>query len=173
MANVQLPDGSVIETPDGESVKQVTERIGAGLAKAAIAGRVNGKVVDLSTPISGDASLSVITNKDTEGVEIMRHSCAHIMAEAICRIWPEAKLVYGPAVDDGFYYDIDLDESIRPEDFARIEEEMGRIVKADSLFVRLEMSRDEALARVGGDKYKADNIPGLMVSVSFRCTGYP
>ena len=93
-----------------------------------------------------------------DGLEIMRHSCAHIMAEGICSIWPEAKLVYGPAVEDGFYYDIDLDEPIRPDDFERIEEKMREIVKSDKPFVRKEMSRAEALAKLAGDKYKTDNI---------------
>jgi len=88
----------------------------------------------------------------------MRHSCAHIMAEAICNIWPDAKLVYGPTVEDGFYYDIDLDEPIRPSDFERIEEKMHEIVKADKPFIRKEMSKAEALKKLTGDKYKTDNI---------------
>jgi threonyl-tRNA synthetase len=109
MARIKLPDGAVIEANDGITGKQAAEKIGAGLAKAAIAAKIDGKVVDLATPISGDASIQIITSKDTEGLEIMRHSCAHIMAEAICRLWPKTKLVYGPTVDEGFYYDIDLD----------------------------------------------------------------
>lgn len=95
---------------------------------------------------------------DEQGLEIMRHSCAHIMAEAICSIWTEAKLVYGPAVEDGFYYDIDLDEPIRPADFKRIEEKMREIIKADKPFIRSEMTRSEALEKLAGDKYKTDNI---------------
>ncbi len=158
MARIKLPDGSIIEANDGITGKQVAEKIGAGLAKAAIAVKVNGSLVDLSTPITGDASIQIITSKDTEGVEIMRHSCAHIMAEAICQLWPQTKLVYGPTVDDGFYYDIDLDEPIRPGDFERIEEKMGEIVKADKPFVRKEMTRAEALAKLAGDKYKTDNV---------------
>ena len=158
MARIKLPDGAIIEANDGITGKQVAEKIGAGLAKAAIAVKVNGSLVDLSAPITGDASIQIITSKDTEGVEIMRHSCAHIMAEAICQLWPQTKLVYGPTVDDGFYYDIDLDEPIRPGDFERIEEKMGEIVKADKPFVRKEMTRAEALAKLAGDKYKTDNV---------------
>ena len=124
MARIKLPDGAIIEASDGITGKQVAEKIGAGLAKAAIAAKVNGNLVDLSTPITGDVSIQIITSKDTEGLEIMRHSCAHIMAEAICQLWPQTKLVYGPTVEDGFYYDIDLDEPIRPGDFERIEEKM-------------------------------------------------
>ena len=158
MAKVQLPDGSFLEAPDGTTVRDFAERIGAGLAKAAIAGRVNDELVDVSTPISGQATLTIITAKDDDGLKIMRHSCAHIMAEAICSIWPGAGLVYGPTVTDGFYYDIDLDEAIRPEDFERIEEKMAEIIKADNPFKRIEMTRAEALRRVGGDKYKTDNV---------------
>ena len=128
------------------------------MAKAAVAAKVNGQLVDLSTPINGDAAIQIITAKDEEGLEVMRHSCAHIMAEAICSIWPEAKLVYGPTVEEGFYYDIDLDEPIRPSDFERIEEKMQEIAKADKPFIRKEMTRAEALAKLAGDKYKTDNI---------------
>ncbi|UCE50691.1 MAG: threonine--tRNA ligase, partial [Phycisphaerales bacterium] len=96
--------------------------------------------------------------RDDEGLEVMRHSCAHVMAEAICSIWPETKLVYGPAVEDGFYYDVDLDEPIRPDDFERIEQKMAEIVKANKPFVRKEMSKAEALDRLAGEKYKTDNI---------------
>ena len=148
MAKIKLPDGNLLELQDGVTAKQVAERIGASLAKAAIAARVNGQLVDLSTPISGDASIQIITAKDTEAIEILRHSCAHIMAQAICSIWPKARLVYGPTVQDGFYYDIDLDEPIRPTDFERIEEEMSRIVKADKPFIRKEMTREEALKKL-------------------------
>ena len=88
----------------------------------------------------------------------MRHSCAHVMAEAICSLWPQTKLVYGPTVQDGFYYDIDLDEPIRPDDFPRIEARMQEIVEADKPFTRREMSRQEALEKLKGDKYKTDNI---------------
>ena len=158
MAKVKLPDGSILEAPDGTTVGEFAERIGVGLAKAAIAGRVNDKLVDLSAPVSGEVELAIITDKDEDGLEIMRHSCAHVMAEAICEIWPTTKLVYGPTVRDGFYYDIDLDEAIRPEDFERIESKMAEIVKADEPLKRIEMSREQALQRIAGDKYKADNI---------------
>jgi threonyl-tRNA synthetase len=115
-------------------------------------------LVDLSTPITADAAVQIITLAETEGLEIMRHSCAHIMAEAICSIWPGAKLVYGPTVEDGFYYDIDLDEPICPADFERIEKKMCEITKADKPFIRKEMSRSEALAKLASDRYKTDNI---------------
>jgi len=158
MAKVTLPDGSTLEVSDGTTAKQLAQQIGPALAKAAVAASVNGKLVDLSTPINGRTAVKIITIKDDQGLEIMRHSCAHIMAEAICSIWPATKLVYGPTVEDGFYYDIDLDEPIRPADFERIEEKMREIVKADKPFVRKEMSKAEALEKLAGDKYKTDNI---------------
>jgi threonyl-tRNA synthetase len=160
MVKVTLPDGSMLEIAGGTTAKQLAEKIGPakGGVKAAVAAKVNDRLVDLSTPIDSHASVQFVTIKDQEGLEIMRHSCAHIMAEAICSIWPQAKLVYGPTVADGFYYDIDLDEPIRPADFERIEEKMQEIIRADKPFVRKEMTRAEALAKLAGDKYKTDNI---------------
>ncbi len=158
MAIVRLPDGKLLEAPDGTSIQEFAQQIGAGLAKAAIAANLNGRMVDVSTPVVGQADLRILTSRDAEALEIMRHSCAHVMAEAICRLWPAAKLVYGPTVRDGFYYDIDLDDPIRPEDFGRIEAEMAAIVKADDPIRRMEMGRQEALRKVAGDRYKTDNI---------------
>lgn len=158
MAEVTLPDGSKLDIADGSTVMQLAEQIGPGLAKASVAAKIDGQLVDLSTPLTGQIAVQIITLKDDEGIEVMRHSCAHVMAEALCSIWPETKLVYGPAVEDGFYYDIDLDEAIKPSDFGRIEEKMRQIAKAESPFVRTDMSRAEALEKLAGDKYKTNNI---------------
>jgi len=163
MVIIRLPDGSRLEISEQTTAKQVAEQIGPGLAKAAIAAKINGQLKDLSVLITPEApnqevDVQILTLKDKESLEILRHSCAHIMAEAICSIWPETKLVYGPTVDDGFYYDIDLDEPIRPTDFERIEKKMAVIVNADQPFVRKEITRDEALKKLSGDKYKTDNI---------------
>ena len=158
MAEVTLPDGSRLEIADGSTARQLAERIGPGLARAAVAAKINGRLSDLSTPISGQATVQIITPKDDEGLKVMRHSCAHVMAEAVCQIWPGTRLVYGPTVEDGFYYDIDLDEPIRPTDFERIEQKMREIAGADRPFVRKEMGRAEALEKLAGDKYKSDNI---------------
>ncbi|MBN1796033.1 MAG: threonine--tRNA ligase [Sedimentisphaerales bacterium] len=157
MSKVKLPDGSEIAA-NGITAGQLAEQIGPRLGKAAVAAKINGQITDLSTPINDVAEVKILTGKDAEGMDVMRHSCAHIMAEAICSIWPEAKLVYGPTVEDGFYYDIDLDEPIRPEDFEKIEKKMAEIVKADEPFVRKEMPRAEALKKLANDKYKTDNI---------------
>ncbi len=158
MAKITLPDGSALEIADGATAKQVAEKIGPGLAKAAVAARIDGQLVDLATPIMDSPGVEIVTPRDKEGLEVMRHSCAHVMAEAICSVWPEAKLVYGPTVEDGFYYDIDLDTPIRPDDFPRIEARMQEIVAADKPIVRAEMPRRQALEKVKGNKYKVDNI---------------
>jgi threonyl-tRNA synthetase len=158
MAQIELPDGSVLKAPDGASVGDIAQQIGPGLAKAALAGRLNGELVDLSASVGNEAHIEIITAKDGVGLDILRHSCAHIMAEAVCSIWPDARLVYGPPVRDGFYYDIDLDTPIRPEDFERIEARMREIITADTPFRRVEMSRVEALQKMAGDRYKTDNI---------------
>ena len=144
MAQVTLPDGTIIEAPDGTTVQGFAEQIGPGLARVALAGEIDGERVDLSTPVNGEISLKIITARNEEGLEIIRHSCGHIMAEAICSIWPEAKLVYGPTVRDGFYYDIDLATAITPEDFGKIEAKMKEIIKANKPFVRKEINRQQA-----------------------------
>lgn len=158
MAQVTLPDGSKMDIQNGSTVQQLAEQIGPSLARAAVAARLNDELVDLSTPVNTDTTIQIITLKDHEGLEVLRHSCAHIMAEAICSIWPETKLVYGPTIEDGFYYDIDLDEAIKPDDFERIEKRMRQIIKADSPFIRKELPRQQALAKLSADKYKTDNI---------------
>jgi threonyl-tRNA synthetase len=158
MAKVTLPDGSTLEIADRTTARQLAEQLGPQLAKAAVAAKVNGQLVDLSTPITGDGPVQIITRRDHEGLEVMRHSCAHIMAEAICSMWPQTKLVYGPTIEDGFYYDLDLDEPIRPTDFERIEDTMREIIAQDKPFVRKQMTKAEALEKLAADKYKTDNI---------------
>ncbi len=175
MVKVTLPNGSTLEVAESTTAKQIAEQIGPGLAKAALAVRIKGQLTDLSSPVTEDSEIQIITSKDQQGLEIMRHSCAHIMAEAICTLWPEAKLVYGPIVEDGFYYDIDLDETIRPTDFGNIEEQMRQIIKADSPFIKKEMTREQALEKMAGDKYKTDNInraDGDMITFYSRGTGF-
>jgi len=158
MVKATLPDGSIKEIENGSTVFELAQQIGISLAKAALAAKVNGELVDLSTKIDSDVSVEIITAKSEQALEIMRHSCSHIMAEAICSIWPKAKLVYGPVVEDGFYYDIDLDETIRPTDFTKIEKKMSQIAQSSRPFIKKEMSRSEALEKMTGDKYKIDNI---------------
>ncbi len=158
MVKVTLPDGNSLEVDKSTTAKHVAEKIGPGLGKAVIAVQINGQIMDLSSRIDSDVQIEFITLNDSRGLDIMRHSCSHIMAEAICSIWTDAKLVYGPAVEDGFYYDIDLDETITPDDFPRIEEKMREIIKESNPFIRNEMSRAQALEKTAPDKYKTDNI---------------
>src|SRR5688500_16753955 len=178
MAVIKLPDGSKREIPDGSSVQQVAESIGRGLAKAAIAGRVDGKVVDLSSRIDGgEHELSILTDRDSEALLVLRHSTAHVMAEAIQRLWPNAQLAYGPALETGFYYDIALDQPISANDFPRIEKEMEKIVAENRAFTRYDLAPTEGMERLKqeGNKYKIDNaeraINGGARSLSWYVTG--
>ncbi|HRK29856.1 MAG TPA: threonine--tRNA ligase [Tepidisphaeraceae bacterium] len=172
-----LPDGSKRELPDGASVMQLAESIGKGLAKAAIAGRVDGKVVDLSHKLVGEHQVSIVTDRDPDALLVLRHSTAHVMAEAIQRIWPKALLAYGPALETGFYYDIALDQPISSSDFEKIEKEMAAIIAEDRPFSRYELSFDEGMKRLQseGNKYKVDNAQraqaGGAVSLSWYATG--
>ncbi len=156
--------------------------IGPGLARAAVAGRItrdgDRQVVDLQGPLPGDCELRILTasDDDPESLLVLRHSAAHVMAEAICRLFPETKLVYGPPLEDGFYYDIDLPRAITPDDFPRIEEEMSRIVREDRRFCRYEMPRGDAMAKLNREqnRYKIDNAERAEGGVlSFYVTGDP
>jgi threonyl-tRNA synthetase len=144
---VKLPDGAVRTYDEGVTVEDIAFSISPGLKKVAVAGKVDGKVVDISTPISGDVALEIVTLDQAEGLEVMRHSTAHLLAQAIKRIYgaDKVKLGIGPVIEDGFYYDIDLEQSITPEDLAAIEKEMDKIVKENLPIVRREVSREEAL----------------------------
>ncbi len=150
---------------DGATTRDVASRIGERLARAAIAGKIaddgQGRIIDVDAPLPGDCRLTVLTENDgdPDSLYVLRHSAAHVMAEAVCEVFPGTRLVYGPPVEDGFYYDIDLDHSITPDDFARLEETMKRIIQEDRPFVRYEMSRDEAMQKLEaeGNRYKIDN----------------
>src|SRR3954454_22709072 len=157
MAAVKLPDGSKREVADGSSVMSVAESIGKGLAKAAVAGRVDGQVIDFSSKISaGEHELSILTDRDPDALLVLRHSTAHVMAEAIQRLWPQAKLAYGPALETGFYYDISLDQPISANDFSKIEAEMEKIVAENRAFNRYDLDVNAGMDRLKKEdnKYK-------------------
>src|SRR5207253_3816402 len=137
----------------------LAESIGKGLARAAVAGKVDDRVVDLSYPLSGEHKVSIVTEKDPEALLVLRHSTAHVMAEAIQRLWPQAQLAYGSPLENGFYYDIALDSPISANDFPKIEAEMQKIVQEDRPFTRYELSFPEGMQRLQqeGNKYKIDN----------------
>ncbi|NBD26155.1 threonine--tRNA ligase [Paenibacillus glycinis] len=145
---VKLPDGAVREYEQGATIEDVAGSISTGLRKNAVAGKIDGKVVDLYAPIESDAAVEIVTLDSADGVEVYRHSTAHLMAQAIKRLYPErnVKLGIGPVIEDGFYYDIDMDETLTAEDLEKIEKEMERIVKEDLPIRRRVVSRDEAIA---------------------------
>ena len=121
MVVVTLPDGSKREYADAVTVGEIAASIGAGLAKAALAGKVDGKLVDLSHKVTADAAVSIITGRDPEGLEIIRHSTAHLMAQAVKELFPEAQVTIGPAIENGFYYDFSYSRPFTPEDLQKIE----------------------------------------------------
>ena len=146
MPAVTLPDGSrrVFDRPI--SVAEVAADIGAGLGKAALAGRVDGRLVDTSYVIEADAEVAVVTSRDEDGLEILRHSTAHLLAQAVKRLFPSAQVTIGPVIEDGFYYDFAFERPFTPEDLAAIEAEMTKIVAEDIAVTREVMARDEAVA---------------------------
>jgi threonyl-tRNA synthetase len=148
MLKVKLPDGSVKEYPHGVRPIDVAADIGPGLAKAALVAEADGQMVDTTTPLpeSGEVSLRLLTRKDEAALRVMRHSCAHVMARAVMRLYEGVQLAFGPTIDNGFYYDMDLPHKLSEEDFPAIEAEMARLIKADEAFERIEMPRDKAVA---------------------------
>ena len=159
--NITLPDGSVKELADGATIADVAASVGAGLAKAALAGKIDGAPVDLGAPVHDGATVEIVTAKSPEALGIMRHSCAHVMAEAVQELFPGAQIAFGPATDDGFFYDFELSRSLTPDDFAAIEEKMAEIVKADEPFVREVVTRDEARAIFAEQRFKLEHIDEL------------
>ncbi len=165
MLSLKLPDGSVRQVPEGTRPRDVAASIGKRLAQAAVAAKVNEKVVDLDSELrdgNGEFSFQILTDKDKEALAVLRHSCAHIMARAVLRLFPGAQLAFGPALENGFYYDIDSPTPIREEDFPRIEEEMRKIIADAEPFERFERSISEAreLVRDLGQEYKVEHIDG-------------
>lgn len=163
MVQITLPDGSQREFPGPVTVAEVAASIGAGLAKAALAGKVDGKVVDTSYTMSSHASLAIITAKDAEGLEVIRHSTAHLLAYAVKELYPEAQVTIGPVIDDGFFYDFSFSRGFTPEDLAAIEKRMTELANKDEAVVRRVLPRDEAVAYFKGlgEHYKAEIIASI------------
>ena len=159
--NIALPDGSVKELAAGATVADVAASIGAGLAKAALAGKVDGTLVDLTATVTDGATVEIITAKSPEALHIMRHSCAHIMAEAVQELYPGTQIAFGPATDDGYFYDFELPNNISSDDFGAIEKKMVEIVKADEPFVREVVSIDEAKKIFADQRFKLEHIDDL------------
>jgi len=169
--SVRLPDGTPMEVARGTTALQVAERIGARLAQAAVAAHVNDVLVDLSTPLRDDADLRLVTAKDAEGREVFLHSTAHLMAQAVQELFPEAKLAIGPALADRFYYDIDLPEALTEHDLIAIEQRMGEIVDRNLPVTRQVLSRAEALELFADNPYKREIIEELPEGESISVYG--
>src|SRR6202790_3656691 len=163
MPVITLPDGSQKRFDHAVSVAEIAASIGAGLAKAALAGKVDGVLVDTSSMVDHDASLSIVTDRDADGLDIIRHSTSHLMANAVQSIYPDAQVTIGPVIEDGFYYDFAYHRPFTPEDLERFEARMRELARADLPVVRREMSREEAVAlfRSKGELYKAEIIAAI------------
>ena len=163
MPNVTLPDGTVKSYEQSLTVAEVASSIGSGLAKAAIAGEVDGQLVDTSFMIEGDSDVAIITNKDEKALEVIRHSTAHLLAQATQQIYPKAQVTIGPVIDNGFYYDFAYKDGFSEQDLAKIEKKMNAIVKQNLPIERMEMSREEAVKffKGMGEHYKAEIIESI------------
>jgi len=163
MPVITLPDGSKREFDNAVTVMEVAQSIGSGLAKATLAGRVNDVLVDASTLIDDDASLQIITAKDEEGIEVIRHSAAHLLAQAVKKVFPDAQVTIGPVIDNGFYYDFSYERAFTPADLKKIEKAMQRLVAANLEIKRSVVSRDEAVKffRDLGEEYKAEIVASI------------
>ena len=163
MLVITLPDGSRREFDHAVTVMDVAQSIGAGLAKATLAGRVNNVLVDASTLITADASLQIITAKDEEGVDVIRHSTAHLLAQAVKQLFPDAQVTIGPVIENGFYYDFSYHRAFTPEDLTAIEAKMQALVSADHAITRSVVSRDAAVKffKDLGEHYKAELIESI------------
>jgi threonyl-tRNA synthetase len=163
MPVIRLPDGSTRSFDQPVTVAEIAANIGAGLAKAALAGRVGGKLVDTSFRVEQDSDVAIVTDKDPAGLEIIRHSTAHLLAHAVKELFPEAQVTIGPVIDNGFYYDFSFKRGFTPEDLEKIEKRMTEIAKRDLKVERKVMPRDEAVAffKSIGERYKAEIIASI------------
>ena len=163
MPNVTLPDGTVKSYDQALTVAEVASSIGSGLAKAAIAGEIDGQMVDTSYMIESDAALAIITNKDERALEVIRHSTAHLLAQATQQLYPKAQVTIGPVIDNGFYYDFAYKDGFSEQDLAKIEKKMNAIVKQNLPIERMEMSREDAVKffKSKGEHYKAEIIESI------------
>ena len=163
MPEITLPDGSKRSFDHPVTVADIAADIGPGLAKATLAGKVNGKLVDASTLIDSDADVAIVTERDEEGLEVIRHSTAHLLAMAVKELFPDAQVTIGPVIDNGFYYDFSYSRPFTPEDLEAIEKKMNELVKADIPVSRSVMPRDEAVRffRDMNEEYKAEIIESI------------
>ncbi len=158
---ILLPDGSAKEVPEGASIQDVAASIGSGLAKAALAGKIDGQLADLAATVSDGATVEIITDRSPEALDIMRHSMAHVMAEAVQELFPGAQIGFGPATEDGFFYDFALEQPISTDDFAAIEAKMAEIIAKDEPFVREVLTYEGAKEAFKDQRLKSEHIDDL------------
>jgi threonyl-tRNA synthetase len=163
MPIITLPDGSQRTFDQAVTIADVAASIGAGLAKAALAGKVNGQLFDTSYLINEDIQLSIVTEKDSDGLEVLRHSCAHLLAMAVKELYPSVQVTIGPVIDDGFFYDFAFERAFTTDDLVKIEKRMEELAAKDTPVVRSLMSRDEAVAffEKMGEQYKVEIISSI------------
>jgi threonyl-tRNA synthetase len=161
MVQVTLPDGSQREAAAGTTPRQIAESIGPGLARAALVARVNGEIWDLDRPLETDATVAILTDRDPDALQVLRHSSAHILATAVRELFPNAGIGFGPAIEDGFYYDFQVDRPFTPEDLQRLEAKMAEVAARDFPFVREVVDRAEARRRFADDPLKLERIDEL------------
>ena len=169
-----LPDSSVRSVEAGTTGMDIARSIAEGLARKALAIKLGDKILDLNTPLTTGGPFKIITpnNADPDALYVLRHSCAHVLAEAVCDLYPGTRLAYGPPVEDGFYYDLATPEPLTNDDFAKIEKRMAEIIKEDRPFTRVEMEGTEGLERVKNDKYKLDNAERALSRGDSRLSFY-
>lgn len=158
-----LPDGSLRRVAPGTTPRAVAESIGAGLARAAVAARLDGRIVELDRPLDASGRFQILTDRDADALDVLRHSAAHVLATAVRKLFPDAGIGFGPAIEDGFYYDFDVPRPFTPEDLEGIEAEMREVVAADYPIVREEVSRDEAQRRFAADPLKLERLAEIGV----------
>ena len=183
MSQIELtfPNGDLRSVELGTTGLDIAKSISEGLARKAIGVKLGDKILDLNRPLTESGSIKIITpnNDDPDALMLLRHSCSHVLAEAVCDLFPGTKLAYGPAIDKGFYYDLMTPTPIKEEDFPKIEKRMKEIIKEDRPFTRIDVSAEEGLKRTEGDKYKRDNAERALAreesdgTLSFYCSGKP
>jgi threonyl-tRNA synthetase len=164
MPNITLPDGSSRQFDDPVSVMDIASDIGPGLARATLAGKVNGSLVDAAFVVDDDAEVAIVTSRDDDALELLRHDAAHVMAQAVQELYPGTQVTIGPAIEDGFYYDFAREEAFTPDDLVEIEKRMHEIVKRDLAIEREVMDRDSAMKTFAdiGESYKVEIIDDII-----------
>jgi len=173
LVKITLPDGAIKEVAQGTTIADIAAMISNRLAKDAVCGRFNGELKDLKAPLMHDGALEIITVDSPDGLDVLRHTTAHVMAQAVLRLWPNTKLAIGPTIQDGFYYDFDMDHSLSSDDLEKIEAEMQKIIAANYEITREDVAPEQAKAIFAEQNaiYKLELIEGLQDNISIYRQG--